>query len=37
VVSRALNRWRGEGVVRLTRGLIRVENRVALERLAAAT
>ena len=37
VVSRALNRWRGEGIVGLGRGLIRVESRAALERLAAAT
>jgi len=37
VVSRTLNRWRGEGIVGLGRGLIRVESRAALERLAAAT
>jgi CRP/FNR family transcriptional regulator, anaerobic regulatory protein len=37
VVSRTLNRWRTEGMVRLGRGLIQVESRSALERLGAAT
>ena len=37
VVTRTLNRWRADGLVRPGRGVIRVENRAALGQLAAGT